>query len=208
MAAAQRNRYEQHGTPPEPQRPGQKRRKRLVYAIISYTNMKKRAPILPYLLLNILVSAGTVVLVLFLWQKVFGGSLPVFSGLNRTRQPAQAAQQSQPPADTLSTPKNAELSIEAVVGVGKWDLEYILIRNQSDTAVELKDWQISGAGGKRYTFPALKLNKNGAVRLYTRSGTDSVIELFWNAPGALWKSGDEVVLFKPDGSAHSTYLIP
>ena len=92
MAGAQRNRNEQHGTPPEPQRPGQKRRKRLVYAIISHTNMKKRAPILPYLLLNILVSAGTIVLVLFLWQKVFGGSLPVFSGLNRTRQPAQAAQ--------------------------------------------------------------------------------------------------------------------
>jgi len=170
--------------------------------------MKKRAPILPYLLLNVLVSALTVVLVLFLWQKLGGGNLPTFGPPNPEGEPAQSAGQPATAAPTLQPAADAELTIEAVVGVGNRDLEYILVRNQSETAVDLAGWHISGPGGMDYTFPALKLNQNGAIRLYTRSGTDSVIELFWNSAQALWKSGQEIVLSAPDGSAQSTYLIP
>jgi len=170
--------------------------------------MKKRAPILPYLLLNVLVSAGTILLVLFLWQKLGGGSLPTLSLPKYAAEPTQTAPQPTKAAPALRPAADALLSIEAVVGVGNRDLEYILVRNQSETAVDLVGWEISSSSGKQYSFPSLTLNKNGAVRLYTRSGTDSVIELFWNSPDALWKTGDEITLSEPSGSAQSTYLIP
>ncbi|HNW95182.1 MAG TPA: lamin tail domain-containing protein [Anaerolineaceae bacterium] len=170
--------------------------------------MKKRTPILPYLLLNVLVSAGTIILVLFLWQKLGGGSLPGLSSPKLEAEPTQTAQQPTEAAPARQPAADAELSIEAVVGVGNRDLEYILVRNQSETAVDLAGWELSGSGGERYTFPALRLNKNGAVRLYSRTGTDSVIELFWNSAEALWETGEEIVLSAPDGSAQCTYLLP
>lgn len=179
-----------------------------VYAIITDTIMKKRAPILPYLLLNVLVSAGTVVLVLFLWQRFSGTGLPLLAFPSAEAETKPTLQLSTKPALTAPPASNSVVSIEAVVGVGNRDLEYILVRNQSESAVDLAAWQISASGARTYTFPALKLNQNGAVRLYTRSGTDTVIELFWNSPEALWKSGDELSLIEPGGSARSTYLIP
>jgi len=169
--------------------------------------MKKRAPILPYLLLNVLVTTGTIVLVLFLWQKL-GGSLPALNLPKIAAEPTQITKQPTKAAPAQQPAGDAELSIEAVVGVGNRDLEYILVRNQGETTVDLAGWEISGSSGERYTFPALKLNKNGAIRLYTRSGTDSVIELFWNSAEALWKTGEEIVLSEPGGSAQSTYQIP
>jgi len=52
------------------------------------------------------------------------------------------------------------------------------------------------------------LNHDGAVRLYSKSGTDSVIELYWGAQKALWSSGDELLLLDPAGVTYSTYQIP
>ncbi len=179
-----------------------------VYAIITHTIMKKRAPILPYLILNILVSAGTVLLVLFLWQRFSGMSLPIPNIPLPDVKAEPTLQRSTSPATAIPPASSADVCIEMVAGVGNRDLEYILVRNQSESAVDLAAWQISASGGRSYTFPPLKLNKNGAVRLYTRSGTDTVIELFWNSAEALWKSGDEITLLEPGGSARSTYLIP
>ena len=92
--------------------------------------------------------------------------------------------------------------------MGDLSLEYILIRNNGEEAVNLAGWQLVGQEGEVYTFPNLRLNRDGAVRLYSKSGTDSVIELYWGAEKALWSSGDELSLKDPAGIIYSTYQVP
>ncbi|MGB4594758.1 MAG: lamin tail domain-containing protein [Anaerolineaceae bacterium] len=162
--------------------------------------MKFLKRVLPFLLLNMLVSAATIYGVLVYWQR----SNP---------EPSIAT-----PAPTLilptkisgvATPLPAyELVIENVFGAGDLSTEYIMLRNIGSQPVNLSDWQIRGPTGENYTFPVLNLNTNGAVRLYSRVGTASVRELYWGAAIALWNSGDTLTLTDSTGIKQATFTIP
>lgn len=170
--------------------------------------MKKRKSLILYILLNIIVSALTVTLVLFIWEKTHPTDtlLPSPTAINTSNTLGSATTIT--PSITSGTTTELKLSIEAVFGVGDLSLEYILIRNNDEQPIDLTGWQIVGSKDESYTFPNLRLNHDGAVRLYSKSGTDSVIELYWGAQQALWSSGDELLLLDPAGVTYSTYQIP
>ena len=170
--------------------------------------MKKHPSILPYILLNILVSALTVSLVLFIWERTHTSTLPTAQPTALRTSPEASSATAINPEQPPSLSAELKLSLEAVVGVGDLSLEYILIRNNGEEAVNLAGWQLVGQEGEVYTFPNLRLNRDGAVRLYSKSGTDSVIELYWGAEKALWSSGDELSLKDPAGIIYSTYQVP
>ena len=170
--------------------------------------MKKRSSLLPYILLNILVSALTVSLVLFIWDRTHTAILPTAQPTALRTSPEANSATAINPEQTPSLRAELKLSLEAVVGVGDLNLEYILIRNNGEEAVNLAGWQLIGPDGEAYTFPNLRLNQEGAVRLYSKSGTDTVIELYWGAEKALWSSGDELSLKDPAGIIYSTYQVP
>ena len=55
---------------------------------------------------------------------------------------------------------------------------------------------------KAYTFPSqpeLTLYKDGAVQVYTRAGTDTVTEVYWNRAEAAWRSGELIRLVDAQG---------
>ncbi|MFZ3069905.1 MAG: lamin tail domain-containing protein [Anaerolineaceae bacterium] len=170
--------------------------------------MKNSKSILPYLLLNILVSGLTVFLVLFFWDRTH--PMPQVPEENpsevRSATPTQTALSKSATSQALAA--EVEVTVEGVFGVGDLQLEYILIRNESDQALNLAGWKAVGSPDRSYTFPNLSLNRNGAVRLYSKDGTDSVIELFWGSAQALWKPGDPISLEDPSGAIHATYVIP
>ncbi len=163
----------------------------------------------PFLLLNIVVSAATMVLVLWLWQKQapLPGAKPTFTPAVTL---ASQLQQSDPgkPADATPPPSDGVLSIEGVFGAGDLNVEYILIRNQSDSSVNLSGWSVSSSSGETYNLPQLTLNTNGAVRLYSKYGTNTVIELYWNSDQSLWASGDEVFLLDQSGQQQASWQVP
>ncbi len=170
--------------------------------------MKKRQLILPYILLNILISAGTVFLALHFWDDLFPeSSIPFLESV------PLVSESLSPTSDVIIvTPKQpvgeVKISFEGAFGVGDLQLEYLKIQNQSETVLNLSGWQLLGGQNRSFTFPNLSLNRNGAVKLYSRVGEDSVIELFWNAEQALWKSGDEIELRDPNGNLQAVYVIP
>ena len=170
--------------------------------------MKKRSSLLPYILLNILVSALTVLLVLFIWDRTHTAILPTAQPTALRTLPEANSATAITPEQTPSLSAELALSLEAVVGVGDLNLEYILIRNNGEEAVNLAGWQLIGPDGEAYTFPNLRLNQEGAVRLYSKSGTDTVIELYWGAEKALWSSGEQLALKDPTGTIYSTYQVP
>lgn len=135
---------------------------------------------LPFILLNILISAATIYAVLTLWQRQ-----------NPAPQPATPAAPAQTSPDLKTQPTStgdAEVIIENVFGAGDINTEYILLRNTGSTPVNL--------------------NTNGAVRLYSRDGSSSVIELYWGSASALWKSGDTLTLTDPEGAQQASFTIP
>lgn len=180
----------------------------LCYHYSGAKTMNKRKSVFPFLLLNILVSGLTVFLVLTYWEKnhpnqqIPPDDLPEISATATSELPPEKGVTPGMPVGKVA------VSVEGVFGAGDLDLEYILIRNQSENALNLSGWQLSSSSGGSFTFPNLSLNRNGAVRLYSKTGDNSVIELYWGSDQALWQAGDEISLQDPSGEIHATYVIP
>lgn len=163
----------------------------------------------PFLLLNVIVSAATILAVLWFWQQRNTSPKPL-STLSPAVTKAIPNQETQStnPLDNPAPESEGLLIIEGVFGAGDLNVEYILIRNQSDSSVNLNGWSITSDSGKSSNLPNLILNKNGAVRLYSKHGTNNVIELYWNSDQALWSPGDEIMLIDASGQQHATWQVP
>lgn len=171
--------------------------------------MKSWKKTFPFLLLNIVVSAATMLTVLWFWQQ--RNPLPETKA-SFTPAVTQAAVPSQRVIEQPSEPSKAApsglLDIEGVFGAGDLNVEYVLIRNQSDVSVNLDGWSVASSTGEVYALPLLNLNKNGAVRLYSKHGTNTVIELYWNSDQSLWASGSQVNLIDQSGQQQATWQVP
>ena len=163
----------------------------------------------PFLLLNIVVSAAAMLLVLWLWQKqapIPGAKTTFTPAVTLANAPLQATPNTE--SDTTPSVSNGILNIEGVFGAGDLNVEYILIRNQSNASVNLSGWSVSSSDGKTYNFPQLALNTNGAVRLYSKHGTNTVIELYWNSDQSLWASGSQILLLDQSGQQQASWQVP
>lgn len=163
----------------------------------------------PFLLLNIVVSAAAMLLVLWLWQKqapIPGAKTTFTPAVTLANAPLQATPNTE--ADTTSAASDGILSIEGVFGAGDLNVEYILIRNQSNASVNLSGWSVSSSDENTYNFPQLTLNTNGAVRLYSKHGTNTVIELYWNSDQSLWASGSQIFLLDQSGQQQASWQVP
>jgi hypothetical protein len=158
---------------------------------------------LPFLLLNVLVSAVATILVLTWWEQSHRTALPAVQNVPAN---ASTTQATQPPAG-LAPIGDTHISIENVFGVGDYQTEAVEIRRESETDLVLTGWKLRDENGHEYTFPNLTL-KNGAIRIYTRSGSDSVIELFWGLSEAIWQPGEMVSLVDSQGTLRASYQIP
>lgn len=172
--------------------------------------MKRWVKLVLYLLLNIVVSALTVMGVLWLWDKYYPSPCEIANVPTPSTQ-VNRDEGTDVQAVEVSQPQNYEtamITINGVFGIGQYELERVFVVNQGDSSINLEKWSITGEENETYTFPALILNKDGAVNVNSRIGNDTVIELFWGSSEAIWESGDAVTLTDPNGNVHSTYQIP
>ena len=174
--------------------------------------MKKQSHLWFYILINILISAAATLTVLVLWNRAHPApeGQPAAITLpedNAHSTPVNTAPEDPIPTLTLMT-ENIDVVIRTVVGAGHLEAEYVEIYNQSEGTVNLTGWQLTGEHGQRFTFPTLILNPGGAVTVHSKSGAQSVIELFWQAETPNWRSGEEVRLSDSAGNPITTYTIP
>lgn len=169
--------------------------------------MKPWKRMLLYLALNVLVSAVTTFLVLTWWDRTHRVDLPVTSSSTPAAAAPTAAAGSAPAATPIPEGETV-IEIRNVFGVGDLQNEVVVIKRVGDGELALSRWKMEDGEGNAYTFPDLVLNKDGAVQVYTRSGVDTVIELFWGMGRAAWSSGEQVTLVDPQGTVRATYTIP
>jgi len=154
-----------------------------------------------YLLLNVFVSACVTSAILYWYDRNYRAvTLP---------QPNAAVAQ---PGATLSAsaaaPQQGTVQIVSVIGAGVLEAEAVIVRYNGQGELDLTGWHLKDAAGHSYTFPPFKLFQNGAVQVHTASGTNTAIDLYWGERGAMWQSGQAVLLTTPEGAAQDSYPVP
>ncbi len=86
-----------------------------------------------------------------------------------------------------------------------------MLKRAGEGNLRLVGWKLVGEHDNMYTFPEqpeLILYKDGAIQVYTKAGTDTVTEVYWNRSTAAWRSGELIRLLDPQGSERATYRVP
>lgn len=161
-----------------------------------------RRKLLSYLLLNVFISACVTVAILFWYDRNYRST--ALSSV----QPAQLVENQPVPQTTLNPQDDIPVEIVSVVGAGLLDAESVTIRNAGAESLNLSGWQLKDSDKSAFIFPNLTLNPGGAVRIHTGSGTNNVIDLYWNESNAVWNSGEEAQLFDPGGNLRAKYMVP
>jgi hypothetical protein len=179
--------------------------------------MKRVKRLIFYLLINIVVSAATTLTVLWIWERTHPQTImpvvnpsieatPTNASSTMAVNPTETPSQAQPTMALVE--ENISFTITSIVGAGNLDAEYVEIVNQSIGDVDLTGWQLVDEDEHVFTFPRLILSNNGAVKIYSKSGQNSVIELFWQSEVPIWASDEVATLLDTAGNAIASYSIP
>jgi LysM repeat protein len=102
----------------------------------------------------------------------------------------------------------AQVVIDAVIGAGVLENERIVIRRTGDGELSLAGWQLTDSKGFDYIFPQLTLYKDGAINLNTRTGQNTVVDLFWGLTTPVWKPGKIISIYDSQNNLRATYTVP
>lgn len=155
-----------------------------------------------YLLLNVFISACVTGAILFWYDRNYRSTAlsPI--------QPAPLTGNQSAPQPTFDPKANIPVEIVSVVGAGTLTAEWVVVAYKGDDQINLANWELRDENHHVFVFPQIVLHKDGAVQLHTTSGTNTVIDLYWNAGNAVWQSGEEAQLYDPNGNLRAKYKVP
>lgn len=172
--------------------------------------------IIYFILLNILISALTTwaVVTFFLPRNTAQTLAPAPSLVVQPEETNNEMLITQPSASTGAQNDDVGdvvpevLEIESIIGAGELDTERVFIKHIGEKEVSLLGWQLHDEDGHVFTFPALTIFSSGAVTVFSREGTSTVVELYWGLDEAVWRPGERAFLLDPDGDIQAVYTIP
>jgi LysM repeat protein len=156
---------------------------------------------------------------LYIGQIIYIPTAPLPKATSTSIPPTVVASATLPPSPTAtsrlagtstSTPvgQPAEVMIKAVIGMGVLESERIVLQRTGDGELAMAGWRLEDGAGNTYIFPQLSLYKDGAINLNTRTGQNTVVDLFWNLTSAIWRAGKTISLYDTDNDLRATYTIP
>ncbi len=79
--------------------------------------------------------------------------------------------------------------------------EYFVLKNTSTKPINLTGWTVKDAATHIYTFPSFILGGNASVTIFTGSGSNTAVELYWGSTRAIWNNdGDTLYLRDKNGN--------
>lgn len=106
------------------------------------------------------------------------------------------------------TGQEPQVIIQTVIGVGVLANEHVVLQRTGNGELSLAGWRLEDGKGNSYIFPQLTLYKGGQINLNTRSGENTVLELFWGLSSSIWKAGKTVYLYDVQNALRASYTIP
>jgi LysM repeat protein len=101
-----------------------------------------------------------------------------------------------------------QVLINSVIGIGVLENERVVLHRTGDGELSLAGWRLTDGKGNEYFFPQLTLYKDGAINLNTRTGQNTVVDLFWGFTSPIWKSGKIISIYDSQNNLRATYTIP
>ena len=127
-----------------------------------------------------------------------------------TTPPAEPAATVGPPATAVPTLTSAPASqvrlTLQVLNPGDPAKEMVQIVNQGPF-VRLTGWTLSNEKGDIYTFPDFSLWGGGAINIHTASGPNTITDLYWGQPKAMWIAGEKATLKDSGGKVIVALLV-
>jgi len=179
----------------------------LLIEICYHWGMKDRQRWLPFLLLNIFVSAAVTAAILFWYDRTQKGidipAAPVGMAAPSENLSAEAS-------DSAAAVPDVEIDVEIVnvIGAEIFDAEMVSVRYSGEGELDLAGWYLEDEDKNVFVFPRLILFAEGAVRVHTMSGQDTVVDLYWGLRESVWESGEVASLMDPQGIERATYEVP
>jgi hypothetical protein len=174
--------------------------------------MNQAKKLLFYIVLNIIVSAVTILGVLYIWEKTQLKDVLLDSGNSSSESTSPIAEETNGEGDP-----NLLIEIGEVGGVGNLATEYVrLTRPGSDPGdtVSLQGWRLVDEDDNDFIIleqsglPSLELHGQGAVNIYSKEGASNPIELYLGLSEPIWEPRETVTLIDGEGNVHDTYRIP
>jgi LysM repeat protein len=99
-----------------------------------------------------------------------------------------------PPTATIApTASNAQIEVSQVISPGDITSEGVEIRNISGGVIQMQNWTLSDGTGLKFTFPDYRMFPGGRVTVYTKSGTNTPIVLYWGQSRAVWGDSNQTI---------------
>jgi hypothetical protein len=165
--------------------------------------MSRSRRLINYILINIFVSACITGTILFWYDRNYRAALVPPPQLAATPVGAGAALQT-----TLLPDQEIPVEIVSVVGAGTLGAEVVVVRYNGEGQLDMLNWQLKDNDGNTFTFPQLTLYTAGAVQVHTASGTDTVVDLYWDLRDPIWESGEVAELYDPGNNLRALYRVP
>jgi len=157
---------------------------------------------LPFLIVNVIISAATTLLVLTIWNRYNTANQidlktpTVLSGVVVEQEPVEL-----PPLDT------PVIQISNVFAPGDLNNELLMIERLGEGDLNLLNWQIVDEDNNAFIFPSIELVK-GQLSIYSRRGANTVNTLFWRSEEAIWSAGETVRVIDSAGQERASFEIP
>ncbi len=160
---------------------------------------------LPFILLNVLISAVTMLLVLVIWEAAH--RIPVSSTPGNGGTPVAGLSNCNGSKAPVGT---SIFSFINVIGAGDLQKEEVDLEYAGSGIFCMSGWQLSDQTGERFSFPKYFQFYSGGVviKIYSRAGTDTPLELFWGLQSSIWNSGSTVRLLDSQGKEQASFKIP
>ena len=165
--------------------------------------MKDRQRWLPFLILNIFVSAAVTGAILFWYDRTYRQALfpSVFVA-------AQVSVEDAVPAVTFDPEEEIAVEIINVIGKDTLDIEVVLVRYNGSDELNLTGWRLVDEDDNIFVFPSLTLYSNKPVQIHSAIGNNTATDLYWGLRQSVWESGEEVSLIDPQGTERASYKVP
>ena len=135
--------------------------------------------------------------------------IPVTPQAVPTRTPSPTKTPNPITTSSTSAPlQEAKVVINSVISAGDFTSERVFLTRIGDGELSLAGWKIEDEDGNVFVFPQLALYKDGAVNVWTTSGSPTVVDLYWGLGTSVWKSGEKVTIRDDRGKVKATYTIP
>ena len=171
--------------------------------------MKDRQRWLPFLLLNIFVSAAVTSAILFWYDRTQKETeIPAAPASVAVAVPSEnLSAESLDPAVTVP---DAEIDVEIVnvIGAETFDAEMVSVRYSGEGELDLAGWYLEDEDKNVFVFPQLILFAEGAVRVHTMSGQNTVVDLYWGMRESVWESGEVASLMDSQDIERAIYEVP